>query len=161
MSSSANRRQRRVAARAAQKQGHTPGYAMPDVQDGRYVSVVVFQPGSDKDILGQVWRDLGDDGIPGPWTVSYRFRYYQDNKRHDSSDVKNSWQWIAPNEPEWTEERVVNLLLGGIGQACRDGFGDPTEMSVIEIKSDRAEDFMNKLSDQPWFSGRIEGAPDA
>ena len=77
-----------------------------EFKEGRYFSQIWNVGGRGKDWLGAVWKDPD-----GPWTLTYRFRYYLDDKAHDSADERSWYEMQVPaSEPEERVLRAMNKI---------------------------------------------------
>jgi hypothetical protein len=76
-----------------------------EIKEGRYISHFWFvDDGGTKDWMACLWRDLA----PGSkWHMTYRFRYYQDDKALDSADEKSWMEMEGPAEK--SETKVVQM----------------------------------------------------
>ncbi len=60
-----------------------------EIKDGRYVSQMWFLAGDNRDFLACLFREDS-----GNFRLNYRFRYYIDDKIHDSGDRKSFWSGL-------------------------------------------------------------------
>lgn len=124
---------------------------MMRLQRGHYVSRVYFlyHPDVKMDILGHLWRVLPD----GLWTLQYRFRYYEDEFVHDSSDRKSGYEGTFDRrmtEPELLAR--VEMALGFVASAYQPAL----RMDVVSVDSDDPRVYHARLSSMPWYSARFE-----
>ena len=115
-----------------------------ELKPQRYVSAQWAVFGREKDYLAHLWRDRegGDDR----WHVQYRFRYYADDKAHNSEDQKNWYEWSI-NAPWDAEERIRSLvadMAAKLSSLSPTEWGGPVE--VLDIRSDDPDTIMKKLA---------------
>lgn len=83
---------------------------------------------------------------PGPWTLRWRFRYYEDEKIFDSEDRRS---WYTMEIKDATEEKVVESLEYVATMMCG---VTGTTLTFWEIRGDgdKAMDKM-KTHPPPWM----------
>jgi hypothetical protein len=105
----------------------------------------IFHPDQTQDFHGALYREEEGETL-GPWTFKYRFRYYVDNKAHDSDDVKN---WYTATLPEGaTEVNALESIRMMTDMVSREYRGAPVHKAVIRSK--KAEDVMKALEREPF-----------
>ena len=57
------------------------------------------------DFLAVVWKTP-----KGPWEGKYRFRYYRDDKAHDSDDIKNWYAMKAMDGSDKTRDQLKDAM---------------------------------------------------
>lgn len=121
------------------------------IKEGRYISHVWFINSAerDKDWMCWVWRDPGE-----PWQVEYRFRYYKDDKPHDSADEKSAFGLQVPSE---TSEALVIKNMDAIATMVKRQFNG--QLWKVPIESDQPMVAFALLKKQPWFFMKLEAAP--
>jgi hypothetical protein len=101
--------------------GDQDGEAGIMIKDGRYFSAMWFIAGAGSDWLAALWRDPG-----GPWHVVWRFRYYVDDRAHDSADERSWSEYELPGTtPEAGLSEAIartadDLLRAGDGAAVHE-----------------------------------------
>lgn len=120
------------------------------LEKGNYISRVLFiSTPLGFDILGCVHRQLPD----GEWKLDYRFRYYEDDKAHESKDRKTHFAMtIDASTPESVvaekTERAFQMMCGPMGG----------ELDVTVIESDEPRVFHHLMSGKPYMFGKYERA---
>lgn len=133
---------------------------MLEFKKGKYISRAWFlhHPDAGVDVFAWLWRELPQ----GDWHFSYRFRYYRDDRAHDSSDRKSGYQG-AFNEP-LSEAQVLERIqpvLGPLSEMLGQQFGTPPfEVACCEIGTDDPADAVRLLSLEPWAHLKCEPLPD-
>jgi len=107
------------------------------VRDGLYVAKVWFVAGSNFD-----WLACARHDDEGKWILTYRFRYYVDDKVHDSKDVKRFYVVEIPSE--------VEAIEAGNKSACMIASGQDIDVEQVLVKSDNAEEIYRLVMSQPW-----------
>jgi hypothetical protein len=116
--------------------------AIIDLRDGRYFAAIAFVYGEQhRDYLASVWRDKD-----GPWTMTCRFRYYIDDRAHDSADEK--CEMCAVDTHDRTEEEMLRTLRITVEALVAGGFND--RLDWLDVKSDDAMVVFEKLAARPW-----------
>lgn len=117
----------------------------------RFYAVIGFVHGekAGRDWLGAAWKDA-----EGPWHVTYRFRYYRDDKVWDSLDEKNWYEATAEGK---SKEEVVDLLRKMADMLVAGGFAP--ELSWLTPDSDDVVYLQHVLQSQKWASVKHEEKP--
>ena len=81
---------------------------MIELKEGWYYSAVWFIDAGHigQDVMGMIWKE-GPKDSDEPWKLSYRFRYYNDDKVFESKDEK-SWH-NASCKANTLEEELVSV----------------------------------------------------
>jgi len=127
-----------------------------EIRSGRYYAafwIVEAQDGSGN-VNAAVWRDLPN----GPWHMQYRFRYYVDNKAHDSKD-RRSW-FIGQARGEQTEEQAVANGDKLVCALIECGYARRQDVTCLRLSTDDPKKIAEALTSQPSMHGRALG-PDA
>jgi hypothetical protein len=114
-----------------------------------------FVEGGDRDWLAAVFKKKGEK-----WKLTYRFRYYRDDKAHDSSDEKKWWSFTANSDDDNNEQALCKStdVVAGMTQ---EHFGLPGgKVHKIILKTDRAADVIAAMGREKWAHFREE-APGA
>jgi hypothetical protein len=111
-----------------------------EIVKGRYWAAIGFLSAHDRDWLCGVYRD-GD----GAWTVVYRFRYYRDDKAHDSSDERSAYQATVP--ASMTENETVGRMRAVADVLKLRGYGGE---DWIFPKSADPGVVVEMLTGRPW-----------
>lgn len=121
-----------------------------EVRDGTYFSSWWFVSGPGKDWMAAVFRPPGE-----PWQVKYRFRYYKDDRAHDSADESSWYEVRGPSGDESTEHKLCAITdrMAGMTAAYFGG----SEVHKLLLKTDRAEQVMAALGRESWAHAREEG----
>lgn len=100
------------------------------------------------DVLAQLHRELP----AGEWVYEYRFRYYEDEKFHDSADRKSGYRGTFPGvtseEAIWERVGVVASLM--LKELLPPGF----TVDVVDIQTDEPEAIAYLLGQRPWASAK-------
>jgi len=124
------------------------------LEEGYYISRIWFfwKPGGDgkMDMLATLWRKLPD----GRWRLSLRWRYYKDNKVHESDDEKSNWRatWPANESEETVLEKLVPTM-----QSMMAVMPEGYVMDVTDIKTDKPFDAVKIMSGKPYFHIKMDG----
>ena len=124
-----------------------------NIERGNYISRVWFwqRAGVGFDVLGHLSRQLPE----GAWQFAYRFRYYNDDQAHDSTDRKSGW---TAEIGKMTESEALGKLapiLEMMNGRLFAGF----EFSEVVIESDVPELVIHLLAQQPWCHFKAERLP--
>lgn len=118
-----------------------------EIKEGRYFAKMWFLEGGDKDWMAAVYRDPGK-----PFTLQYRFRYYNSPDPWDEGDKKSWYTATAP--PEMTEEDIVGKTdLMANTMACM-GFGG--KVHPLVLKSDDPKFITGEMAKQFWAHHKME-----
>lgn len=129
---------------------------MIDIRPGNYISRIwfLYQPGGcgGFDVLAHLWRRLPE----GPWIFEYRFRYYVDEKTHDSKDRKSGYtatvrDAVSEAEIRQKVERALQVILA----ALPGGF----QMDRTDIETDEPRAVLHLLGKKPYLHLKIEDLP--
>lgn len=84
-----------------------------------------------------------DDGIK----ITYRFRYYKDNKTFGSDDKKNWYEWVTKESKEKVIEVMRSLVTG---MRRRDGNIPLTDCHELLMSEEGIEEFMEVFGSMPF-----------
>lgn len=98
-----------------------------------------FVCGEDKDWMGAAVSQ--DDGTVN---ISYRFRYYVDDKAHDSADKKNWYECNVVDSPA----KVIEVMRKLVDKLVEEE-GEPHEILMVNHGS--MESFIAELESLPWI----------
>jgi hypothetical protein len=116
---------------------------------GRYFAGVAFVYGAhDRDWLGAIWRDRPEQ----PWTFTYRFRVYVDEKVHDSADPRDVYRMTIDQTA--TDDGAIACLRAAAEALIRRGYNDRHD--VVDIRSSDPLVAMQALARYPWANIRSE-----
>lgn len=121
-----------------------------EFKKGTYISRIWFLHHCDAgvDVMATLWRELPR----GEWHFDYRFRYYQDDRVHNSADRKSGYKGTFVREI--SEAQVLEKLavaLPALATIMGDQFGTPPfEIDCCEIGTDEPREVMRLLSLKPW-----------
>ena len=90
----------------------------------------------------------------GSWRLDYRFRYYRDDKAHDSDD-KKSWYTGKMNG-----DQPVEKILAAVGQAVaaiEKEYGNKADFLSLECQGDDPKVFF-EIGATSWGNPRFESA---
>lgn len=73
-------------------------------------------PDNEGDMLGMCYRDSPEVG----WKITYRFRYYKDEKVWGSEDIKNVYQ-VDPKVPEMDPAKLIEVFDGMVDYMDQNG----------------------------------------
>jgi len=112
-----------------------------NLTENTYVHVIFFLECKDFNWMATIFRE-GD----GPWSGEYRFRYFGDDKAHDSADRKS---WFKGQAPDASDEslRAIAASLRHVGGKLAEHLEVPFEELTVE---GGAEKTIEVLSQQPW-----------
>lgn len=132
------------------------------IKEGRYVAAMffLFAPDNTQDWHGIVWRERPGD----IWHFDYRFRYYMDDKAHDSEDEK-SW-YACTMAADATEAFVMSVAsgladtmtkskTGGYNSLERSPYYGADVHKVI-LRSSNVEDIMGILKREKFIHSKFE-----
>ena len=110
-----------------------------------YVSGVAASHDSDavsreQDWLGLVWRDHD-----GPWTLAYRFRYYEDREVWESDDLQNEYAFSVDGSV--AEDAVVERFLS-VAAMVEERFS--AEADVIRPRTSDPASIREELEGRQW-----------
>lgn len=91
------------------------------------------------DWMAGLWRE--DDGIH----LSYRFRYYRDDKLDETSEDEKNWYSLMTGESVQVSIRTVRDLIEGMQEEL--GAGESWEILMGERG---VEDFTKEFLSMPW-----------
>jgi hypothetical protein len=94
----------------------------------------------EQDWLGLVWRDHD-----GPWTLAYRFRYYEDREVWESGDLQNEYAFLV--EGPVVEDAVVERLLS-VAAMVEERFN--AEADVVRPRTSDPALILKELEGRPW-----------
>lgn len=129
-----------------------------ELKDGRYLKAFmtfafkkdqgIVPPKSDGDFFAALYSE--EEEGRDTWHLIYRFRYYVDDKIHDSDD-KKSWHHglIKGDENEIYEKTLEGLRMMAIASF--------TEFHHVVVDSDKSEIQMEKLVTLPGMNLKTEG----
>lgn len=118
--------------------------AIFELKEKRFYERIMFFQGPSMDIMAAAYRDLPD----GTWEITWRFRYYNDTKVHDSEDHKSVWraqlkdlgtQSIEKHVDDWIE--VLLIAMGRLGIKL---------VSNLTPRTDDPDVITDLLARQPW-----------
>lgn len=117
-----------------------------EIKDGRYFSTFYFCEfeSARQDWHGALYRDRDASGKWTPWVFFYRFRYYVDNKAHDSDDVKN-WYSVTIDRSEAEALKVIQQMASMISKHY-----DGAPVHKVIVKSSKAEEVAKALQRESW-----------
>jgi hypothetical protein len=101
------------------------------------------------DWLGTLGIDAKDD----VWVLEYRFRYYEDEKAHDSKDRKNWYHTRGPDKSDATRDKFlagVKMLL----LLLEAKFGAKADFVDLQCGADNPKIFF-EISSRPWSHMRV------
>lgn len=87
------------------------------------------------------------------WHLKYRFRYYKDDKFHNSEDIKHWYEIVSKDDSDEKKEEMVKifnqvLTMGGIAGALRDVLWIPCKtghyQEFVDILSNPERDFLHR-----------------
>ncbi len=113
-----------------------------NIKEGRYFAAIWYIEGGNKNWMAALWRD----GSDGAMTLSGRFRYYVDDKRHDSDDVKRIFE--AETKPHLTEAQAVSDVDQIADKLIKAGFGRTVEKLIL--RTDDPDKVLKALSREKW-----------
>ncbi len=87
------------------------------------------------------------------YQISYRFRYYKDDKVHDSDDRKSAYSANVHSSRAYALA-ALRMVADGLKQAGAIGEIDEVMMHDKDVKR-----FIRELQDKPWAFLRVEGRP--
>ena len=119
-----------------------------EIKEGRYFACYWFFSGHCFDWLCALYRDLPD----GEWTVQYRFRYYVDEKTHDSDDEKSWWSARFPGTAveEMDVEAKVQKLAEQVRAVRIHVAGPCSDLQTVALHSSSVDECFTILARQPW-----------
>ena len=125
----------------------------PVIEKGNYISRIYFfySPLEPMNVLVLLWRKLPN----GNWTLNYRFRYYNDDKIHDSQDIKNRYTAEFPESNNLSENQILEKV-----QLIIDGFKtevllDKFKLDITEISSDDPTLILHLMQQKPYFHSKL------
>lgn len=123
--------------------------AFLEMKKGSYISRIWFfaKKGFGFDILMTLTRELPE----GLWVFNYRFRYYEDDKAHDSADRRNFYK-ASFSEP-MTEEAAVEKM--GLAIAHFSEMLD-CQPDVTIVQSDDPQVAVALMRGKPYFHMKYE-----
>lgn len=118
------------------------------IEKGNYISRVWFfcRSGEPMDVLAHLTRRLPD----GLWIFEYRFRYYNDDQAHDSTDRKNVYVCEIPATV--AESEVVGKLAFCVA-ALEQYIGACDE---VVVESDEPQLVAHLLRQKPWAFAKYQ-----
>lgn len=102
---------------------------------------------ADFDVLVAVMRELPR----GAWTLKYRFRYYEDDKAHDSADRKS--HWTATLGGEMSEAEVLGRVAPVLVRLAE---MTGLDRHTIVVESDEPALISHLMMQSPHFSARYQ-----
>lgn len=128
---------------------------MIDLRVGRYVSTIWFVQGVNKDFLGALWRNDGDDFV-----FDYRIRTYVDNLVGRKSKDK-----IAPYRMEFLPGDNERFALDAASRVVSSlkylDFISHDLPDVVLVNSDDPVTIVELLAARPWAHTGFVGAAEA
>ena len=124
-----------------------------EIAKGNYISRIWFladpRGGGGMDVFAHLWRRLPE----GPWTLEYRFRYYEDDRAHDSKDRKSGYRGTF-NDPlsEAQVIKKVEVALRTILEFLPEGFA----MDATVVETDEPEVVTRLLAQKPYMHIKFE-----
>ncbi len=109
-----------------------------EIKDERYFAAMWFCTPS---IGGVDWHGALYKDNCGPWEFRYRFRYYADDKAHDSEDIKN---WYTASFRGSEEEKHVMKLIEQMTDMVSRQFGGAPVHKII-LRTSKAADVLRAL----------------
>lgn len=128
------------------------GQPIIEIKPGRYFSAIWYIEGRDKNWMAALWRDEPD----GAFTLSGRFRYYVDDKRHDSDDRKSVFGAVA--QPHMTEAKMLSDIDSLADGLVRAGFGRAVEKLILRTNDPMK--VMEALQREKWSAIKTIPAPE-
>tara|TARA_Y100000310_G_C20644506_1_gene795798 strand:- start:1060 stop:1437 length:378 start_codon:yes stop_codon:yes gene_type:complete len=106
-----------------------------------YVHAMFFMECDDFNWMATIFR-RGE----GPWQGEYRFRYFMDNKAHDSEDERSWYEGQAPDSSDESLQGLMEAMRTAGG-----GMAEHLEVPFEEIPvGGGPERTVEVLSQQPW-----------
>jgi hypothetical protein len=118
-------------------------------RDGLYVAKVWFISDPDE---GVDWFAAARHDDEGKWIFTYRFRYYADDRTHDSKDEKRFYVVECENEGDAIDagNKAADMISQGHG----------LQVEHVLIKSDKSDFIQSLMARQPWVHTKpVEGKP--
>lgn len=103
---------------------------------GRYFAKIWFLGGDGMDFLAALYRDA-----PGPFKLTYRFRYHADNGHPHPFDPANTDRksWYTATVENVSETELVKTTDNMITTLVKAGFGPASAYSCAVMQSDDVE----------------------
>lgn len=89
---------------------------MIDVDEDSYYLGAWFLSGKERDWLCVIYRVAG----AAEFTIQHRFRYYVDDKAHDSDDIKNWYDGSLP--VDFSEDKIIGIIDGMVDRMVAKNF---------------------------------------
>jgi hypothetical protein len=117
-----------------------------DLGEIEYVEAIWFVDGTvDGNWMAWLYRAKGDTR----WTLKYRFRYYRDDKTHDSSDERSWYEGTCP--PESLSKMIESTDLIAAMNVVR--FAGPLDKTVVQGTAERA---IEMIAGKSWCDVKVE-----
>jgi hypothetical protein len=116
------------------------------------IGVWYMQVTQDSDFLGAATEV--DDGFE----ITYRFRYYKDDKTFGSDDRKNWYEWKTSE----SKEKVIEIMRGVITRMRqKDGNIPVSDCHELLMNEDGIEEFMEVFTSMPFADSMVLSANEA
>lgn len=115
-----------------------------------------FLSGPDRDFMAIVMQPAPN----APWEASARFRYYVDNKAHDSADEKQFYGVKGHGNTDQDRDDLCAVMLASVQLLKQEGFGSFLDVINIPAPGDTVA-FMKVASTRPYMHVKQEDTAEA